>query len=70
MANIKTLCSSVVTVAQQHCPVVLPQAQEIESRFMKVLVLFQCCHKLYDSGVLNDAEIEELGMSTAISKSR
>ena len=69
-ANIETLCCSVVAVAQQHCPAVVPLATVIESKFKKVFTLFCSCHKLYDSGVLNDAEIAKLGKYSTVTKTK
>ena len=48
-------------MAQQHCPALVPQAQDIQKKFREVLGLFHSCHKLYDSSTLTDAEITELG---------
>lgn len=63
-SNIDTLCCSVVAVAQQHCPAVVPQATEIESKFKKVFILFRNCHS--DSGILTDADIAELGKHNTV----
>ena len=65
-SNIDTLCCSVVAIAQQHCPAVVPQATEIESKFKKVFTLFHNCHQLYDSGVLDDTEVATLGRHNTV----
>ena len=52
--NTTTLCSSIAQVAQQHAPLLVPQAQEIASRFEKAFTLFRDCHNIYDSKKITD----------------
>ena len=54
-----------VATAQRHCPALVTKATEIEAKFSKVLTLFHHCHKIYDSNVVTDIQIADLGKCTA-----
>lgn len=59
--NIEKLCQSPVAVAQSYCPALVPKAEEIYIKFSKVLTLFHECQEIYDSNIINDQQITELG---------
>ena len=64
--NTATLCHSVVEVAQHHCPEVVTQAENICQTFLRAFQLFQACHTIYDSKVVTDKEIKQLGKEVGI----
>lgn len=39
----------------------MAKATETEAKFKKVLTIFHHCHEIYDSNVVTDAQIEDLG---------
>ena len=55
-------CSSVLLVARTTCTHMLPQAEVVYHKFVKVITLFGKCHNIYNSGVVSDDEISQLGM--------
>ena len=48
-------------VASDHCPSMLAEATEVATRFRTALALFGKCHRGYNSGVITDKAIDQLG---------
>lgn len=55
------MCSSMLTLAQAHCPNLIAEATTLLTKFKEVFRLFSLCHKLYDSNYVTDEQITELG---------
>ena len=48
-------------MAQAICPDLMPSVKTVHSQFKKAITLFGKCHNLYNSGVLTDGDINQLG---------
>ena len=46
--HINMLCDAVPSVARQHCPSLLSQAQLIADKHRESLLLFSACHNIYE----------------------
>ena len=57
----EVLCSAVEAVAQAICPDLMPSAKTVHNQFKKAITLFDKCHNLYNSGVLTNSDINQLG---------
>ena len=55
------LCSAIVSVAEEKCPAMLPQAREVYGRHKEAIVLFGKCHNGYNGRVLSNEDIDALG---------
>ena len=60
--HINLLCDAVPSVARQHCPSLLPQAQLIADKHRKSLQLFSACHNIYERNYVDTNEMEKLCM--------
>uniref|UniRef100_A0A1X7UE06 Uncharacterized protein n=1 Tax=Amphimedon queenslandica TaxID=400682 RepID=A0A1X7UE06_AMPQE len=56
-ANIKALCKSVVDTATTHDLSLVPKVQQLLATFIEAFTLFSKCHKLYDSGRLDEIDL-------------
>ncbi len=59
--NTEALCSTLVTVAEEKCPTLLPKARAAYIKFAKAFTLFSECHKIYNGREVNDEDIKQLG---------
>ena len=55
------VCDGLVAVASNHCPSMLLEVTAVATRFRIALTLFGKCHNGYNSGVITDAAIDQLG---------
>ncbi len=60
-ANIEALCSSMVAVAEEKCPALLPNARPAYIKFACALSLFAKCHHLYNGRGVTEEDIDQLG---------
>ena len=59
--NIRTLCQSILDLAQAHSPSLVPEVKALSEKFQKLFTLFAKCHNIYDKNYVTDQEITELG---------
>ena len=59
--HIATLCLSIINVAEEKCPSLLPRAHYISEKFTSTFKLFSHCHSLYNSKFLTTEQIDSLG---------
>ena len=61
MKSVDELCSAVVRVARESCINLIAEATNVHNKFSKVLLLFGKCHSGVNSGIIDEASINELG---------
>ena len=59
--NTETLCNSVVKVAEENGGHVVEEAKQVVQLFTKTFTLFSLCHMKYNSKLIKQEEITELG---------
>ncbi len=60
-ANTEALCASLVAVAEDECPALLPNARAAYIKFARVFSLFAKCHYLYNGSRVTEEDIDQLG---------
>lgn len=60
-SSAQVLCSGIVAIAREKCPVLLREAEQVYTRFTTALTLFEKCHLVYNGGVADDSTIDQLG---------
>lgn len=59
----KTLCQSVLSVANERCPALIHKATFYQKIFEKAFKYFSDCREIYDSAkILDEGKISDLGM--------
>ena len=58
--NINKVCDSVPSVAAQHCPALVPEAQAIAETFREAFTLFSKCHNTYERNYVSESERAQL----------
>ena len=58
--NIDTVCNSVSSLANQHCPQLIPDAQKIAETFKEAFTLFSRCHNIYQKNHVTESEQDQL----------
>ena len=53
-------------MAREKCPSLLKRVEETATRFNNALCLFSKCHLGYNSGVVTDTEIDDLGKNKGV----
>ena len=62
LQNIKALCNAPLSVAQSHCPQLVPECEVIKDKFEPLFALFARCHTMYDATSVD--QLQELHMYT------
>ncbi len=63
-ANTEALRASLVAVAEDKCPALLPNARAAYIKFARVFSLFATCHHLYNESRVTEEDIDQLGTYT------
>jgi len=63
-ASTEALCSSLIAVAEQKCPTLLPNARAACTKFVRAFSLFAKCHHLYNGWGVSEEDIDKLGTHT------
>ena len=60
----QALCSTVIAVAEEKCPAMLPKARAVYIKFVRTFSAFAKCHHIYNGRGATDDDIKKLGMCT------
>lgn len=59
--NTETLCHSIIETAINNDPTLLSEATQVSEKFEKAFSKFAACHNLYESTMLKDNDVLNLG---------
>eukprot|EP00731_Ephydatia_muelleri_P002046 Em0001g2046a len=60
--NTEKLCRCLVSIAENHCPLLKAEVESISDKYLTTFSLFRKCHCIYAKNLVTDMEINELAL--------